>query len=438
MIWKWLYPGIGVKRWMALFAAGVGLAGAGVAVLLDTPVMTRVEEAILHLTKALGGRTASQSLAACVLMLSGIGCCVVSIRNLVEAVADALSPEQVRGDSVSSISRLIVQKRYLEKGPRVVAIGGGSGLSVLLRGLKHFTANITAIVTVADDGGSSGRLRREMGMLPPGDIRNCLVALAEAEPLMQALFQHRFSKGELSGHSFGNLFIAALTEMTSDFQEAVRVSSKVLAVRGRVLPSTLENVVLCARLSDGTVVRGETAISRSRGRISSVYLDPPAPRAVPEAVDAIEAADVVVIGPGSLYTSILPNLAVPDIVEAVRRARALKVYVVNVMTQPGETTGYTAGDHVSAVLSVLGENCLDFVILNNQPVPPDITRRYFEGGAEPVCGTVNAAGVRVIRKPLLEAVSSEAGAYVRHDALALAQTIVRLLGAGRRCLFRPR
>lgn len=334
------------------------------------------------------------------------------------------------------------QKRQLERGPRVVAVGGGTGLPVVLRGLKSYTANLTALVTVSDDGGSSGRLRGELGILPPGDIRNCLVALADTEPLMERLFQHRFSRGEgLAGHTFGNLFIAAMTEITGDFEAAVMESSRVLKVRGTVLPSTLENVALEAELADGRVVAGETAIVTlaRESPIVRVRLAPPEPRALPAAIRAIAAADVIVLGPGSLYTSIIPNLLVPDIRRAIIQAaeRGVPVaLVVNVMTQPGETTGFGALEHLLVVRELLG-TAVNWVIVNTERIPPELKEKYERDGATVVQappGTLERYGVRVVRGRLLDTEALAGGlesGLVRHDADRLARAVLRVLeGAG--------
>ncbi|MBA2449299.1 MAG: YvcK family protein [Chloroflexi bacterium] len=260
----------------------------------------------------------------------------------------------------------LVSLRHRQRGPKIVVIGGGTGLSTMLRGLKHHSANITAIVTVADDGGSSGRLRRELGVLPPGDFRNCIVALADAEPVMAKLFQYRFGQGSgLDGHSFGNLFIVAMSGITGNFEEAIREASRVLAVRGQILPSTLANVTLCAELSDEALVEGESKISEATIPIKRVYLQPERPAAYPEAVRAILEADLVVIGPGSLYTSILPNLLVDGIAKALTATDAFTVYVCNVATQPGETDGFSMGDHVKTLLNHLRANPLDVVLANS-------------------------------------------------------------------------
>jgi uncharacterized cofD-like protein len=280
---------------------------------------------------------------------------------------------------------------------RVVALGGGTGLSMVLRGLKQHIAergkrrpeqpiaDLTAIVTVTDDGGSSGRLRREYRILPPGDIRNCLVALSRDELLLGHLFQYRFPAGRgLGGHSFGNLFLTALTNVTGDFPRAVQLSAQVLAIRGRIFPSTAQNVTLEAELEDGKIVSGETNISRSRKRIARVRLVPRRVRPLPDVLAAIRQADLILIGPGSLYTSILPNLLVEQVVEVIANSPATCVYIANVMTQPGETQHYSVADHVRAIYAHTRRNLFDFVVINRAQVSPRLLRRYAAQGAEPV------------------------------------------------------
>lgn len=312
-------------------------------------------------------------------------------------------------------------------GLRVVALGGGTGLPVVLRALKGRVGAITAIVTVTDDGGSSGRLRGEMGILPPGDIRNCLVALAETEPLMERLFQYRFNRGSLRGHAFGNLFIGALSDLLGDFEAAVEAASRVLRVHGRVLPSTLENVQLRALLADGREIRGETAIGRAGVPIRRIDLDPRGCRPVPAALEALAAADLVVLGPGSLYTSVLPNLLVEGIAAAIRAAPAVKVYIANIMTQPGETRGYTASDHLRAIHDHAGAGLVDRVLVNSGAIGAGRLGRYRAGGAEPVAADVaalEALGVRVHARDLVSR-----DPLVRHDPAALAEALLEIAAA---------
>lgn len=346
-----------------------------------------------------------------------------NVKRWLVSVIDALMRE-----TESRIPGQGTRERQLGHGPRVVVIGGGTGLSTLLRGIKEHTSNVTAIVTVADDGGSSGRLRKEMGVLPPGDIRNCLVALADSEPLMARLFQYRFPEGDptgLGGHTFGNLFIATMSAITGDFEKAVKESSRVLAVRGKVLPSTLEDVALAAECEGGRIVDGESTISRCGVRITRVFLKPREPKALPEAVEAIRDADVVILGPGSLFTSVLPNLLVRGIASAIRRGEALRVYVCNVMTQPGETDGFTASDHVRAIFEHVGEGLVEHVLVNTGEVPPRLAERYRQEGAYPVVvdyDKLGELGVSVAGGNLISTTN-----YARHDPERLAEAIVRML-----------
>ena len=320
-------------------------------------------------------------------------------------------------------------------GFNVVALGGGTGLSTLLRGLKnlvsrrrdeikseHPISSLTAIVTVTDDGGSSGRLRRENRILPPGDIRNCMVALGQDEALLGRLFQYRFHAGRgLVGHNFGNLFLAALTHVTGDFAEAVRVSSKILAIRGQIFPSTVSNVSLVATLEDGRRVHGETSITASRKRIHRLALSPRSARPLPKAIEAIREADLILLGPGSLYTSILPNLLIPEIANAIANSKAPRVYIANLMTQPGETSGYALADHLTAIREHTSRRVIDWVVANRQHVSREVAKRYRAQGAEPVTVDIYSLqklGYRVILDNLLE----EHG-VLRHNPAALSQLL---------------
>jgi uncharacterized cofD-like protein len=320
-------------------------------------------------------------------------------------------------------------------GVRVVAIGGGTGLSTLLRGLKHYVArrgheserhpisDLAAVVTVTDDGGSSGRLRREYRVLPPGDIRNCMVALSQDEALLGRLFQYRFHAGRgLRGHSFGNLFLTALSHVTGDFAEAVRVSGKVLAIRGRIFPTTLANVSLEAIMMDGKMVLGETRIVRSGKKIRRLQLRPRRVRPLPEVIEAINQANLILIGPGSLYTSILPNLLVSGVAEAIENSPATRVYLANLMTQPGETDGYSLADHVRVIYAHTRRKIIDWVVASNQPISPEVARRYSKLGAEPVrvdMQDLQRTNVRCLLDNLLE----EHG-VVRHNAERLSQLLI--------------
>jgi uncharacterized cofD-like protein len=336
------------------------------------------------------------------------------------------------------------ERQNSAEGMRIVALGGGTGLSTLLRGLKEYVArkseklrqgngkrktssrpiaDLAAIVTVTDDGGSSGRLRREYQILPPGDIRNCMVALAGDEALLGRLFQYRFHAGRgLRGHSFGNLFLTALTHVTGDFNEAVRLSGEVLAIRGRIFPSTIDNVSLGAVLENGRRVLGETRISKSNSRIRSVSLVPPRPHPLTEVLTAIAGADLILLGPGSLYTSVLPNILIPEIARAIAKSRATRVYIANLMTQPGETPGYSVADHVRAIHKHTHRRLIDWVIVNRKPVSPGVARRYQADGAVPVVcdlAELQKLGVRVVFEDLLE----EHG-VIRHNSERLTRLLL--------------
>ncbi|HHV46001.1 MAG TPA: YvcK family protein [Tissierellia bacterium] len=321
-------------------------------------------------------------------------------------------------------------KNVLDRGPKVVAIGGGTGLSVLLRGLKEYTSNITAIVTVADDGGGSGILREDLGMLPPGDIRSCILALANTEPTMEKLLQFRFKEGMLKGQSFGNLFLAAMNEIYGSFEVAIKETSNVLAVTGKVLPMTLENVTLYAVLENGHVIKGESKIPLKNkelgSRIDYIYMEPKISYPLDEAITAIEEADVIALGPGSLYTSVIPNLLVNNMVGKIHSARAPKVYISNVMTQPGETDGYTVLDHVNAILKHSQEDFLDYVIANIEEIPEETLRKYIFDGSEPVVlgdsdeDILEKKGIKLIKENLVDIKKD----YIRHDSMKLSQILM--------------
>ncbi|HHX51337.1 MAG TPA: YvcK family protein [Clostridia bacterium] len=308
----------------------------------------------------------------------------------------------------------------------MVAIGGGTGLPVLLRGLKQYTSNLTAIVNVADDGGSSGRLRGELGILPPGDLRNCLIALADTEKIMEDILSYRFQQGSgLAGHSVGNLLLAGLTELTGDFHAAIRELSRVLALRGQVVPATLTSAVLGAEMADGEVVMGESQIPRQGKPIRRVFLEPADCRALEESLLAIKEADLVVLSPGSLYTSIMPNLLVQEIASALTETTALVVYVCNVMTQPGETNGYTASDHLQAINRHVGGKIVDLVVVNTATVSPLARGKYREEGAKPVVvdyREINKLGMEVVGEKLIDY-----STVVRHNPDRLARVLLKLV-----------
>lgn len=318
-------------------------------------------------------------------------------------------------------------------GLNIAVIGGGTGLSTLLRGLKLFSNNLTAIVTVADNGGSSGMLREDLGILPPGDIRNCILALADTEPLMNDLLNFRFADGRLKGQNFGNLFIAAMNAISGNFSDAVRNVSKVLAVKGRVLPVSLQDIQIGARLRDQTVIRGESEIGHRHATVDNeiidIFMEPALARALPEAIEALLAADVIILGPGSLFTSIIPNLLFPEICQAIFRSRALKIYVCNIMTQPAETMGFTAARHLESILHHVGRKTaagfIDTCIVNNAWIDRQLIARYRLESATPVLadkGSIEQLGVAVVDAPL----ACINNGVIRHDHMVLARIILRL------------
>lgn len=403
---KWLYPGLGIKRWIVLCVMGLGLI---VAVALGAV------KTITHKSVFLGA-------FATALLIFGIFLVYMGIKNMVRIFIRTLMPAN-QGDPLVD---LVYQKRQIEslsRGPRVVVLGGGTGLSTLLSGIKLYTNNITAIVTVTDTGGSSGRLRDEMDVLPPGDIRNCLVALADAEPLIRDLFQYRFEEGDgLTGHSFGNLFITALSKVTGDFEKAIRASSKVLAIRGRVMPSTLEKVTLVGEFMDGTRAEGETTITGQHKPLRRIRLKPADCSATREALDAIENADLIILGPGSLYTSILPNVLIHEIREALLKSEAYKVFIINIMTQPGETDGFSAYDHLRVLVEHTDPRLVDVCVVNVHTVPPTMIEKYREKGAELV--RLDLDLIREKGYEVLEGVLLKVDGQVRHDPPALARLIL--------------
>ncbi len=313
----------------------------------------------------------------------------------------------------------------LVKGPKIVVVGGGTGLGTILRGLKEISSNLTAVVTVADDGGSSGRLRRDFGILPPGDIRSCLVAMADLEPLMEQLMQYRFEgNSDLAGHNFGNLFLTVMTDITGDFVTALRESSKVLAVRGRVLPATLENVVLKAELANGQIVSGESNIPHSSSRIRRVFLEPENCKTLPAVMKAIREAEIVILGPGSLYTSVIPNLMVNELAETLRATKALKIYICNAMTQPGETNHYSASDHLKAIIEHAGEGLVDLMLVNTAKISAKSLEIYAMEGSTPVMADfekIKALGATPYGEKLISDTE-----IIRHDPKKLTKIIEEL------------
>lgn len=414
---RWLTPGIGVKRWLALILAGTTFLGIGIAVLILDVYRTAPQTWWLPIFSTLSLRFLDRTLRAFIFGGIGTGLVIMGAWGLSRALLAPFSrPGKPIVDTVSAYRRR-------ERGPRIVAIGGGNGLSSLLRGLKNHTNNLTAIVTVADDGGSSGELRKHIGILPPGDIRNCLAALSSDEALLTQIFQYRFSSGAgLNGHTLGNLFITALTEITGSFEDAIAESGRVLAVKGRVLPSTLHDVRLMAGVQlpnqpGEVVVKGESQITKAAGEVRQVWLEPNNPLAFPPAIQAILSADLILIGPGSLFTSLLPNLLVPDLAQALRASRALKFFVCNIASQPGETDRFNAGDHVRTVEKYTGGARFDLIICNNA----------FEGCTLPADAEWIRPEPNLDQEyPVYFANLVDVENPVRHDSDKLAQTVLDL------------
>ncbi len=399
---KWLYPGIKIKRWLFTTLLGVIVVGIG-AVLTSEPYRFVSTFGIVWI------------ICGVILIVVGIGKMIISLLTL-------FLPKGER-----DLVNILYQRRYLERGPKIVAIGGGHGLSHLLLGLKEYSSNITAVVTVADSGGSSGRLREEFNIVAPGDIRNCLVALADAPALMGELFQFRFSKeSQLQGHNFGNLFLTAMVQLTNgDFEKAIEESSRVLAIRGKVVPSTVANVHLVAEYIDGTRKEGEAQIPKANVRIKKLLLNPANARPTEEAIRAIAEADIIVLGPGSLYTSVLPNLIIEGVSEAVSKSSAYKIYVCNVMTQPGETDGYTASDHVKAITDHTNPKIINACILNMAEAPAEALDRYKSENSFPVVPdveTIREMGYKVVATDLLGVNN-----YVRHDSEKLTRVLIKII-----------
>jgi uncharacterized cofD-like protein len=368
---RWLVPGLGVKRWFVPILLGTTMIGIGLAILILDVYRNAPETWWLPVLSAASLRTLSRPIRAVIFGGLGVGLVLGGMWGLYRSI---LAPYRHPGRAVVEE---LAEHRRRDRGPRIVAIGGGHGLSTLLRGLKNYTNNLTAVVSVADDGGSSGRLRRTLGIPPPGDIRNCLAALSKDEALLTQLFQYRFAAGDdgLGGHSFGNLFISAMADITGGFEDAVAESGRVLAVQGQVLPATLHNVRLVADVSmqfssSEVRVEGESSITKFPGSVKRVWLEPNNPPAYPQVIQAILAADMIVVGPGSLYTSILPNLLVPDLAAAIRASRALKIYVSNVASETGETEGFTCGDYIRVMEEHITGSLFDIIVHNNNYTGP--------------------------------------------------------------------
>ncbi|MEQ8155136.1 MAG: gluconeogenesis factor YvcK family protein [Clostridiaceae bacterium] len=407
----WLRPGIKVKRWIMFGAFGVLMIAFGFT------------ELAYHRAYYL-----YYKIFYVFLIITGIFVLYVSVTEVMKGIIALINKGYIKVSLDSNkIENLIYEKRLLVKGPKIVVIGGGTGLSTMLRGLKMYTSNITAIVTVADDGGGSGDLREDLGILPPGDIRNCILALADTEPLMEDLLQYRFKDGRLKNQSFGNLFLAAMDGISDNFEDAVQKMSSVLAVTGKVIPVTLENMRLRALLENGDIVEGESQIPEEallqKSKIKKLMIEPEDAEPLSEAISAIREADAIIMGPGSLYTSVLPNLLVRKIASNIRRSNALKIYISNIMTQPGETDNFKVSDHLKTLYKHCGRDIVDYVIANVQKIPKNLLAKYKEEGSEAVVldkEVVNKLGIETIEAGLVNYTND----VIRHNHEELARVIM--------------
>lgn len=410
----WLIPGLQVKRWFAMIFVGSLLILLGTMIIFNMRPVFFTMEFIRHIAER-----APSGIVGLAVALLGAGVFFKGWQKTNLSIL-GLDGEREKGSILESLYR----RRKLNRGPKIVAIGGGTGLSMLLKGIKRITNNITAIVTVGDDGGSSGRLREEMGILPPGDIRNCIAALADDEDLVTKLFQYRFKTGEgLEGHSFGNLFLTALIAITGDMVSAVKESSNVLSIRGRVLPSTLDDMKLVAEMEDGRIIHGESNIPEAKGKVKRLFTDPENCRPLPEVIEAIKDADLIILGPGSLYTSVIPNLLIKEISQEIANSNAKKIYVCNIMTQPGETDDYSVASHVNTIISHADNNKIMEAVLINDTLPDNLAEKYKLAGSFPVkldTENIKATGVKIVSKKLIQ--DSKEG-LVRHSSNRVARAI---------------
>lgn len=410
----WLKPGIRVKRWILLGLMGILFIAFGVLEFVN-----RRFYSIYYISFYV------------FLIISGLFVLYVSAVQAMKSII-ALINKGYLDVSLDSrkLGNLIYEKRLLVQGPKIVAIGGGTGLSAMLRGIKYYTSNITAIVTVGDDGGGSGELRTDLGILPPGDIRNCILALADTEPIMEDLLQYRFTDGKLKNQSFGNLFLAAMDGISSNFVEAIQKVSDVLAVTGRVMPVTLDNMVLKAKLKNGDIIEGESNIpmeAYKRGSaIDRIYIEPKNAAALQDAIEAIKEADAIILGPGSLYTSIIPNLLVKDIASSINKSDAIKIYVSNIMTQRGETDNFSVADHVEALFKHAGGRIVDYAITNVGKISDELMEKYMTEGAMIVKNDEEALkklNVKIIEGDFV----SEENGKIRHNSDKLAAILVEII-----------
>lgn len=410
----WLLPGLQVKRWFAMIFFGSLLILLGTLIVFNMrPVfymMEFIRRVAMNINTALVG-----------IIVAAVGV-IVFFKGWQKTNLSILDLHN--GKEKATILEALYRRRKLNRGPKIVAVGGGTGLAMLLKGIKRITNNVTAIVTVGDDGGSSGRLREEMGVLPPGDIRNCIAALADDEDLVTKLFQYRFKTGEgLEGHSFGNLFLTALCSITGDMVRAVKESSSVLSIRGRVLPSTLDDMKLVAEMEDGRIIKGESNIPQAEGKITRLFTDPENCSALEDAILAIKEADLIILGPGSLYTSVIPNLLIKEIAHEMALSNAKKIYVCNIMTQPGETDEYSVSTHINAIINHAGSKKIMDAVLINDSLPQNLAGKYEAANSFPVkqdVENIKKTGVKIVSKRLIE--DNKEG-LVRHSSYRVARAI---------------
>ena len=415
----WLLPGLEVKRWFVLIITGAVMATIGLCIIYNLRPVYSLIRMIMKITQML-----PSEIIGWVLIVFGVLFFFIGWLKTNYSILD-VNNERNRHAVLEDLYR----RRKLNRGPKIVAIGGGTGLSTMLKGIKKITNNVTAVVTVGDDGGSSGKLREELGVLPPGDIRSCIAALADDEDMVAKLFQYRFKDcAGLSGHSFGNLFLTAMCSITGDMVRAVMESSKVLSIRGRVLPSTLDDMRLVAEMQDGTIIRGESNIPESGKKIKRLFSEPRNCKALEDVIWAINEADLIILGPGSLYTSVVPNLLIKDIAKAINDSKAKKIYVCNIMTQPGETDGFSVSDHIKTLYQhAKYEKIIDAVLVNNE-LPESLLAPYKDAGSVPVVvdtQEINKLGIEIVQKNLIEDKRFEDGhsSFVRHSPSRLARII---------------
>ena len=410
----WLIPGLQVKRWFAMIFAGAVLMTIGILILIDIKPIFYTMQFISKIAT----KISTEWLAFGIVMFGA----AIFFKGWRKTNLSILDIEDDREKDI--LLENLYRRRKLNRGPRIVAVGGGTGLSMLLSGIKNITNNITAVVSVGDDGGSSGRLRESLDILPPGDIRHCMTALADDEDLVTKLFKYRFKNGEgLEGHSFGNLFLTAMCAITGDMASAVKASANVISIRGRVLPSTLDDMKLVAEMEDGRIVHGESTIPEAGGKIKRLFSEPSDCKALPEVIDAIRNAELIILGPGSLYTSVIPNLLIKEISEEIANSKAKKIYVCNIMSQPGETDGYTVSDHLKALINHSGyKKIVDTVLVNNY-IPENLADKYQKSGSYPITvdlPEIKKLGIKVYAKNLVE---PDKNGLVRHSSSKVARNI---------------